>query len=200
MSNDPSNPELPDGKDPTALPAPQRDEGASPRAYRDHGKRAFAQIKTLAGASPSVPQIYTQDQNPINVLTKLFDLNVAASAILEEEFQFKELYTTYIDLFRNDPDPKIRMGAGDRLYKLVKDALIAGGAITKTVDEMQIRSPDGTLAKRSVINRSIIRSFEEDTTNASRSQEALTPPQPGLAQVLQDIDPAPSPTVDDPAA
>lgn len=172
MSYNPDNPELPDGSDPTALPS----EAKEARPYRDHGKRAFANLiqpTDLTVSKPKVPIVTSQSKNPSRELAKMFDMAIAVAALMEDEFEFSELYHTYIDMFRNDPDPKIRMAAGDRIVKMVKDALVAGGAVSKVVESVQIRSPDGTTAERSVINRSIIRSFQEDNSHARPEPEVI---------------------------
>lgn len=174
MSYNPDNPELPDGSDPTALPS----EAKEARPYRDHGKRAFANLiqpTQIVEARPKAPIVTSQSKNPSRELAKMFDMAIAVAALMEEEFEFSELYHTYIDMFRNDPDPKIRMAAGDRIMKMVKDALVAGGAVSKVVESVQIRSPDGTTAERSVINRSIIRSFQEDNSHARPEPEVIPP-------------------------
>ncbi len=133
----------------------------------------------------NLPILLKEDQDPITILSQAFDLFSIANAILHEEFDFSELPIALIDIFRNDPDPKVRMQASDRLLRLVKDAMIAHGAVGKVVESAKIRSPDGTTAERSVVTRQIMRSFEEASPNVRRVENVAEveskPPPPGIA-------------------
>lgn len=130
----------------------------------------------------NLPILLKEDQDPITILSQAFDLFAIANAILHEEFDFSELPIALIDIFRNDPDPKVRMQASDRLLRLVKDAMIAHGAVGKVVESAKIRSPDGTTAERSVVTRQIMRSFEEASPNARRVEN--------VAQIQEGVPPA----------
>ena len=156
MTPEEANIEFPDGEDPTGVPGGEGDDGPPKRKNKARGS-----TNPLAKRS-NVPLVLTKDHDPADMLSRMFDLAVAANAMLVEEFEFHELYATYIELFRHDPDPKIRMAAGDRLIKLFKDALVARGVVAQVTDVAKVRSPDGTMAERSVITRHVLRSFEED--------------------------------------
>lgn len=126
----------------------------------------------------AAPMLLTEEHNPISILSEMFDLVIAANTVLTEAFNFAEIPQTYIDLFRNDPDPKVRMAAGDRLLKYFRDCLVASGAVAKATETFQIRSADGTTAERSVVTRRLMHAFQEEMPNVRRVEPENIPADP----------------------
>jgi hypothetical protein len=122
------------------------------------------------------PIILSPEQNPNEVLAQIYNMAVLANSILVEQFSFDEVYRDYINIIRNDPDPKNRLAASDRLLKMIREFLINSGALAK-VSEIVIRSPDGTTASRETITRRISRTFEEET-RANQPQDLQDSPAP----------------------
>lgn len=169
--------EFPDGIDPMDLPPEPRQTRNAP----EYGSKSHQEIKTPDGivierSKTKVPFLLDPSHDPVKLMTKMFDMAIAANAILVEEFDFHEIYAAYIDMFRNDPDPKVRMAASDRLLKQFKDVLTAAGAVSRVTDVARVRSPDGTLAEREVVTHHVLRSFEKDTPHGNSQESDFTEP------------------------
>lgn len=179
-----------DGGDATFLPGDPK----YTRPYKRHHKMTPAELEDLKEqgahkeesplanmpAPQKPPMILLPDKNPTEYLAALFDMNTAAYSLMIENFEFKEIYATLIDIFRNDGDPKVRMQASDRIIKMIRDAMVGSGALGKVVETAKIRSPDGTVAERATVTRHIMRSFEESSPHARKQVRNEAPnPQSG---------------------